>query len=194
MRLMDRSEGCPAVRFGDADIYCTLHVLSDGRRIGRRALAGCVGVTEGSMRTMLRTMVQRDLVDVRRSGIAISDPGITLYSSIGMVLVDAPRCDRVGGKVQHGIVVFGAAATVTDGFLQRDAAIIAGAVDAASIVDRGTMLIAPPQEDLDACDSAFAESVRSSAALDRGDVLVIAGASTFNGARRAAIAAGLCML
>lgn len=194
MRLMDGPDGCPAVRFGDADIYCTLHVLSDGRRMGRRALAGCVGVTEGSMRTMLRTMVEHDLVDVRRSGISLADGGLRLYSSIGMLLVDAPRCGMVAGEFQHGVVVFGAAGTVTDGFLQRDAAIIAGAVDAASIVDRGTMLIAPPQDDLDACDSAFAESVRSSAPMDRDDVLVIAGASTSNGARRAAIAAGLCML
>ena len=53
MKIIDAPQYGPMFRFTDASVYWALHILSDGKRMGRKRLSEEIGVGEGSMRTFL---------------------------------------------------------------------------------------------------------------------------------------------
>ena len=194
MRFLDSVRGGPACRFGDAHIYYVLHTLQRNGKMGRRNLADAVGIGEGSLRTMIASLKEWDLLDVKQSGIALSDIGRRFMSDIPMDLVDVPYSDYVLGAFQSGALVRGAADKVTDGMTQRDTARIAGADGASVFVMNDGVLMMPPTWSMDAHDKDFSDDLRSKVDMNDGDVLVISGAKDMDQAAVSAIAAGLEML
>lgn len=194
MKIGEYTTGGPACRFGDAHIYYALSVLYDHERMGRRALADSIGIGEGSLRTMIATLKDWDLIDISRGGVAITRIGREFFSSIDLDIVDVPQSEYVVGTFQRGVVVRGFAERVTNGMEQRDTAIIAGADGASVFVVRDGSLIMPPAWMMEEKDLEFASLIRGSVPLDEGDVLIISGAEDPDIATVSAIAAGLGLM
>ena len=64
MRIIDTPQYGPMFRFTDANVYWALYILSDGKRMGRKRLADEIGVGEGSMRRILETLRQWEMITI----------------------------------------------------------------------------------------------------------------------------------
>ncbi|MBO5668816.1 MAG: hypothetical protein J6R75_00425 [Candidatus Methanomethylophilaceae archaeon] len=72
MKIIDAPQYGPMFRFTDASVYWALHILSDGKRMGRKRLSEEIGVGEGSMRRILNTLKENNFVYIKQTGITIT--------------------------------------------------------------------------------------------------------------------------
>jgi len=178
-------------RFNDANVFWTMHVLSNGKRIGRKRLADEVGIGEGSMRRILDTLQEWDYISIKQTGIMITKAGQSFLEQIPIQPVDIFLEGSVIGSEQQGVIVKGVAAKVNNGMEQRDAGIKAGAEGCTTIVYRDGNLCIPPDWNLDVEKPDIAKKIREEFNMKQSDALIIGGGSTKQSAIVAAVTAAL---
>jgi predicted transcriptional regulator len=193
MRFIDDSEYGPIRRFGDAHIYYALLCLDKDKPISRATLSSCTNIGEGSVRKIIEVLKTWKTIDVKQTGITITDAGIDLLKSIPMNLIDLERSEYVIGAFQQGVLVHGVSDKITNGMHQRDKGIIAGAEGSSVFVMRNGRVIMPKNWDIDARDPALAEQLRNHG-MKEGDTVIISGASDRTTAAVSAITIALDLL
>ena len=193
MRLTDEAWNGPACRFGDAHIFYVLHILDRECRVGRVRLAEILEIGEGSVRKILSILRDWGFIDVKQSGVSLSEDGEEFMRDIPMVVVDMPASGYVKGQCQQAVLVRGVAESITNGMRQRDRGVVAGAKGTSVFVMRGGSVIMPKAWNIDERDPEFAAVVRATG-MAEGDALIIAGAPDQSAAAIAAISVGLELL
>ena len=128
MKIMEAPQYGPMFRFTDANVYWALHVLSDGRRVGRKRLSELIGVGEGSMRRILNTLKERNMINIKQTGITITKAGLDYLEKIPIRVIEVNPGDMVLGEYKQAVLVKNAAEAVGNGLKQRDAGIRAGSL------------------------------------------------------------------
>ena len=191
MKIMDAPQYGPMFRFNDANVYWTLHVLSSGRRIGRKRLADEVGVGEGSMRRIIETLKEWGFIEIRQTGITITKAGMSFLSQMPMIPLDIIVEGSVVGKFQQAVLVTGVADKVVNGMEQRDEGIKVGGQGCTTIVIRDGVLMVPPDWNMDERMPDMAYKIRKESGITQDDALIIGGGETQVSAIEAAVSAAL---
>lgn len=194
MRLIESHKYGPVHRFGDHHVYRALIHLSDGKRRGRKALAESIGVGEGSIRTILEFLREKNFVDIRQTGIQITKNGEVFLKEIPLDMKEMPRTDISLGEINVAVHVRKAASAVKTGIEQRDSAIKAGADGATTIIVKGGKLVIPPDFDLDESKPEESDLLKKMFDLEEGDVVIIGTAKNIHDAENGALAAALDLL
>ncbi len=193
MKIIDEPQFGPMFRFNDANVYWSLHLLSDGRRMGRKRLADEVGVGEGSMRRIIDTLKEWDFINIKQTGITITKAGISFLEQLPLRPVNIFVEGSVAGACQQGVLVLGGADKVVNGMEQRDAGIKVGADGCTTIVIRDGVLMIPPDWNMDEKTPELAYKIRKEIGMTQSDALIIGGGETQALATEAAITAALLM-
>ena len=193
MKIIDEPQFGPMFRFNDANVYWALHILSDGRRMGRKRLADEVGVGEGSMRRIIDTLKEWDFINIKQTGITITKAGLSFLEQIPIRPVDIFVEGSVAGACQQGVLVLGGAEKVVNGMEQRDAGIKVGAHGCTTIVIRDGVLMIPPDWNMDEKTPELAYKIRKEIGLTQSDALIIGGGENQSVATEAALTAALMM-
>jgi uncharacterized protein (UPF0548 family) len=187
MKIMEIPQFGPMFRFTDASIYWALHVLSDGKRIGRKKLAEMVGIGEGSMRRIIDTLKEWNFITVKQTGITITKAGQTFLDQIPIRVVDVNLGDSTVGAYSQGILVLGVSDKVHNGMQQRDAGIKVGASGCTTVVIRDGVLMIPPDWSIDEKDPELAYKIRKDTGITQRDAIIVGSADNKNVAVEAAI-------
>ncbi len=187
---MPRAIG-PLPRFAEVHVQRALELIARHRRIGRKQLAGELGVGEGSVRTILNQLKKRKLITSSRGGHALTAKGKrSLGKPFEFIQVD------IGGLTVGGVdvatAVRGAAARVKRGIEQRDEAIKAGAAGATVLIFRGGKLQFP--DGFLKVGKKPAEALVKSFNPREGDVIIIGSARDAVKAEEGAKAAARTLL
>ena len=193
MKIIDEPQFGPMFRFNDANVYWSLHLLSDGRRMGRKRLADEVGVGEGSMRRIIDTLKEWDFINIKQTGITITKAGLSFLDQLPLRPVNIFVDGSVAGACQQGVLVLGGADKVVNGMEQRDAGIKVGADGCTTIVIRDGILMIPPDWNMDEKTPELAYKIRKEIGMTQSDALIIGGGETQALATEAAITAALQM-
>ena len=193
MKIIDEPQFGPMFRFNDANVYWALHLLSDGRRMGRKRLAEEVGVGEGRMRRIIDTLKEWEFILIKQTGITITKAGQSFLNQIPIRPVDLNLKDSVMGEFQQAVLVLGVADKVNNGMEQRDEGIKVGATGCTTVVLRDGVLSIPPDWNLDENDPANAMKIRKEIGMTQNDVIIIGGGNTQSVAVEAAVSAALVM-
>lgn len=193
MKIIDEPQFGPMFRFNDANVYWSLYVLSDGKRMGRKRLAEDVGIGEGSMRRIIDTLKEWDFISIKQTGITITKAGQNFLEQMPMEPVDLFLKDSVIGDYQQAVIVRGCAGKVNNGMEQRDAGIKVGATGCTTIIIRDGKLMMPPDWILDEKQPDVAKKIRDDYHFGPDDALVIGGGNSKSSAVEAAITAALAM-
>lgn len=193
MKIIDEPQFGPMFRFNDANVYWSLHLLSDGRRMGRKRLADEVGVGEGSMRRIIDTLKEWDFINIKQTGITITKAGLSFLEQLPLRPVNIFVEGSVAGLCQQGVLVLGGADKVINGMEQRDAGIKVGADGCTTIVIRDGILMIPPDWNMDEKTPELAYKIRKEIGMTQSDALIIGGGETQALAIEAAITAALLM-
>jgi hypothetical protein len=189
MKLVDLPRYGPVHRFADYHVFKTLSILSDGRRKGRKQLADMVNVGEGSMRTIIEYLREREMIDVKQTGVKISIKGHEFLSNLPIYMERVEPTDSTLGERSAAVLVKGESMKIKLGVEQRDSAIKAGAEGATTVIVSGDRLVVPPDYDLDTERPEFADTLRRLLAVSEGDVIIIGTAKTYDRAEDGALAA-----
>ncbi len=187
MKIMEVPQFGPMFRFSDASIYWALHILSDGRRMGRKRLSELIGIGEGSMRRIVDTLKEWNFITVKQTGITITKAGQSFLNQIPIRVVDVDLGESTVGDFSQGVVVMGVADKVHNGMQQRDAGIKVGATGCTTVVIRDGVLMIPPDWNIDERDPDLAYKIRKDTGLTQNDVLIVGSGDTHNIAVEAAI-------
>jgi len=189
MRIIDAPQYGPMFRFTDSSVYWALHLLSSGKRIGRKKLADSLGIGEGSMRRIIDTLREWEMISIKQTGISITKSGIGFLSDIPIKVIDIDLGDSVVGKYQQGIIVYDAAGKIFNGMQQRDAGIKAGAEGCTTIVIRNGVLTIPPDWNIDAERPDLARKIRKDLKITERDAIIVGSSNDPHAAVNAVLTA-----
>ena len=189
MKIIDAPQYGPMFRFDDTSVYWALHILSEGKRMGRKALANLVGVGEGSMRRILDTLKEWEMISVKQTGITITKTGTGFLNELPLKVLNINLDDVVLGSYQQAVKVVGVSFKIENGMQQRDAGIRAGAAGCTTILFRDGKLMMPPDWDLEKERPELAERIKKNVCLGEDDVIIVGGADDPHSAISAALTA-----
>ena len=175
MKIIESPQYGPMFRFTDANVYWALHILSSGKRMGRKRLADEIGVGEGSMRRILETLREWEMIQIKQSGITITRSGLGFLSEIPFKVIDVDLGDSIVGDYSQSVLVFNVADKIQNGMQQRDAGIRVGATGCTTLVIRDGNLIIPPDWNMDVERPEIAKNVRATGITDKDAIIVGSG-------------------
>jgi hypothetical protein len=135
-RVAERSSPGRSPSYGETQVLRALELVS-GEGIGRAALGVKLGIGEGVVRTLIKHLLAEGLVEVSTRGVNMSKKGDRLLSDIHSVIlrgVEVPPTEDIVGGYGYIVLVRGMASRVRVGVEQRDAALLAGAKGATTII------------------------------------------------------------
>ncbi len=182
---MPREKG-PLPRFSETHVQMALDLISRQRRIGRKQIAAKLGIGEGSVRTILDYLKEKELISSSKGGHALTEKGrARLCEPLEFVPIEAG--DLAVGKASVATVVRGAADRVKRGIEQRDEAIKAGAEGATVLVfKRGRLLF---QGGFAKVGHETSEALINALEPREGDVVIIGAGDDITAAEAGARAA-----
>ena len=189
MRIIDTPQYGPMFRFTDANVYWALYVLSDGKRMGRKRLSEEIGVGEGSMRRILETLRQWEMINIKQTGITITRSGLGFLSEIPIKVVDVDLKDSVVGDYNQAVIVYGVGKKIQNGMQQRDAGVRVGAIGCSTLVVRDGVLMMPPDWNMDKECPETAAKIREVTNITEDDVIIVGSANDQHTAVVAALTA-----
>lgn len=171
-----------------AHILYALDLLSN-ERMGRKQLAENLRIGEGTMRTILSRLSEKDFLVISRPGIKLSDEGAAFLDSIRNNLFwgSYPSSELTVAEKNHYVLIKGASEGVRYGVEQRDQALIHGAVGATTLIKAEGCWHMPGVEEK-------VESVAIDTDTSDGDVLIIGSGEDEFTARHGALSAALDLL
>lgn len=174
-----------------AHVLKALELIGSGYGVGRQQLARELKLGEGTARTLVRRLRGEALVEVSRGGMILTASGERLLSDLRrlMASTEVPETEVTVGSKNYAILVRGAEDRVRQGVEQRDAALMAGAKGATTLIYDGVRFHMPIAEiDLDPSLNRF---LVDRLKPERGDVAIIGTADDSStaeiGARTAAL-------
>ncbi len=173
MKIMDIPAFGPMFRFTDANVYYSLYLLADGKRLGRKKLAELVGVGEGSMRRILEKFRDWNFVSIKQTGISITKAGLVFLDQLPLRLIDVNLGQSVMGDFSQGVIVYGVSSKIVNGMQQRDAGIKAGAEGCTTIVIRDGKLMIPPDWNMDEQTPELAYKLRKESGITEDDAIIV---------------------
>lgn len=180
--------------YSEAQVLRALE-LSSGNGIGRASLGARLGIGEGVVRTLTKHLVTEGLVEISNRGIAISRKGRRFLTEIHSLIpngVEVPTTNDVLGEHSYAVLVKGVAEKVRFGVEQRDAALLAGAMGATTIVFKGRSAVMPGM-DMEPSESLLTflnEGMKPA----EGDVVILGTGDTLMEAQIGAYSAALTLV
>ncbi len=107
MELIDDKNYGPMVRYSDAHLFLLLDILQSRGRISRKRLTEETGLGEGSIRGMLKVLKDWKWIEIRQTGVFITEFGRDSYEKFNMRYVDITNRNYAEGRYQQGIIVEG---------------------------------------------------------------------------------------
>jgi hypothetical protein len=113
-----------------------LEAIGSSLGIGRQQLSRELGLGEGTMRTLVGRMKTLGLVETSRGGMRLTGEGEAVLEALGNLFwgCSLPPLPITVGPTNYAVLIHGTASKVKGGIEQRDAAIIAGASGATTLV------------------------------------------------------------
>ncbi|MGD0329415.1 MAG: DUF4443 domain-containing protein [Nitrososphaeria archaeon] len=163
----------------------------------RSEISDFLGLGEGSVRTMLRRLKEKGIINITREGVLLSESGLTFFSKLKSVFPTLKegsfgslslgefsvivRVDKGRGRVSYGIE-------------QRDESIRYGAKGAITLEYENEHFKFPSGED---CEALYPqetwEKIRISISPNNGDIIIICGAGSTQQAYLGCFAAALTL-
>lgn len=194
------SERAPGPRpsFTVLDIIRFLRILASSGTIGRGKISKSLSMGEGATRTMLKRLAEANLVAKSRNGCSLTSKGKKLWENIESIM---PLIAEIGGNeltlapFNVAVLVRGCVGKVGSGLEQRDAAVMAGAKGAVTIVFKDKRLTIPSVSvNLERDYPAAFRDIMRLMKPEEGDVIIISSADTLRNAEYGAFAAVWSMI
>ena len=165
--------------FDEAHVLEALDDINGLGTVGRLRLSKDLDLGEGETRTLVKHLKNEGLIDISKSGISLSEAGKKLLSSLRTVLseqVVVPSTPLTVGRFNVAVRVTGMKNSIKYGVEQRDAAMMAGAKGATTLVFTKNRLTLPGTgEDASKSGSSLIAAL-SILSLKEGDVVIIGSA------------------
>jgi len=191
--LLEEKAPGPYPSFSIVHVLKALELIAEEGPIGRGKLSNELGMGEGSTRTLISRLKDAGLIRIAMPGCSLTEKGERAWKQYRLVFplkVRLGKSELTLDSCSVAVLVKGGLDRVKAGLEQRDAAVMAGALGATTLVFVGEKLTAPSISQDVARDfpTAYSQIVKR-IRLEEKDVVVIGSAQTWGKAEYGAIAA-----
>lgn len=183
--------------FAEAHVMKALDEIGLQENVGRLRLSRNLQLGEGEIRTLVKHLKNEGLIEVSNLGISLSPNGRRLLSGLKALVsepLEVPSTPLTVGPFNVAVRVTGMRDHVEYGLEQRDAAVMAGAKGATTLIFTKNRLVMPgTNEDIPKSNQSALASL-SKLGLSEGDVIIIGSAKEKINAELGARAAALELL
>jgi len=183
-----------APSFAEAHVLKALEEISHQKSVGRLKLSKDLQLGGGEIRTLVKHLKIEELIDISNSGISLSSNGRKLLSQLAAFISEpilVPSTPLTVGLINVAVRVRAMKDFVEYGLEQRDAAKMAGAKGATTLIFTKNKLIMPGTREDVSKDNPAALTSLAKMRLNEGDVIIIGSADVKTkaelGARTAAL-------
>ncbi len=167
--------------FTEAHVLKALEDVSLQGTVGRLSLSKLLELGGGEIRTLVKHLKLEQLIEVSRSGVSLSPRGRNILLSLRSFLsepIEVPPTPLTVGPSNTAVKVRGVSDLVRYGLEQRDAAILAGAKGATTLIfSENKLSMADTEKEVSSEDEAV-HTLLSKVTLENSDVIVIGSADT----------------
>ena len=198
LRIMERAalEAAPGRRltYGVIHVLKALELIGSRVGVGRQQLARELRIGEGSARTLIRRLRDEGLIEVERGGMRLTERGrgILSYFQGLMRSMSVPSTPSTVSEKNYAVLVRGAAPLIRFGVEQRDAALLAGARGATTLIYDGENFHMPGLKR--EVEPELSKLLREGLKPEAGDVIIIGTAEEEWAAEMGAKAAALDLI
>jgi len=186
----------PTPSFSLPDLLRALELIAD-KAIGRNKLAQELGVGEGTVRTLIGRLRNTDLIKASKAGCSLTKKGLKIWKEYTATFKKTmmEKNELTFGEYNVAILVRKSANHVSTGMEQRDAAVMAGARGATTVLFKKGHLVFPSSDNDVARDSPQASSqMLKFLKPEGGDAIIVVSADNSRKAEAGAIAAAWTLL
>lgn len=166
--------------------------------MGRGKLAEELKIGEGAIRTLIERLKIAHLIVVSKKGCSLTERGKKIWNefeSVFPVKTNLKRNELALADCNVAVQIRGGGDRVRAGLEQRDAAVIAGAKGAATLVFKGKKLVMPNISEAVSHDFPIAHrQIMAVLKLRENDAVVIGSADTWSKAEYGALAAAWTLI
>jgi len=183
----------PAISFSVFDLVKAIELICKRGPIGRGKLSEEMGLGGGAIRTLLRRLINSDLITTSGHGCALTDKGKDLWEKISLIVpkkMILEKNELVLSRINVAVLVKQGVESVINGIFQRDAAVRAGAEGATTIIyTNGKMAIPMVSSDLsENFPELYGQLIQALKPKD-GDIIIIGSGKDRKSAEYGAMAA-----
>jgi hypothetical protein len=180
--------------YTEAHALMGLEAIESGLGIGRQQLSRELGLGEGTMRTLVGRMKTLGLVETSRGGMSLTGEGEAVLEALGNLFwgCSLPPLSITVGPFNYAVLIHGTASKVRCGIEQRDAAIIAGASGATTLVLDELGLRMPGM--MEPLEESVRNLILEELSPSPGDAIIIGSSDDLFFAEMAAKSAALVLL
>ncbi len=195
LRIVERAASRVApgrhLTYGVIHVLKALELIGSRVGIGRQQLARELRIGEGSARTLIKRLRDEGLIEVERGGMRLTERGggILSYFQGLMRSMSVPSTPSTVSEKNHAVLVRGAASLIRFGVEQRDAALLAGARGATTLIYDGENFHMPGLER--GVEPELSKLLREGLKPEAGDDIIIGTAEEEWAAEMGAKAAAL---
>jgi len=196
--LLEEKAPGPYPSFSIFHLIKALELIAKTRQVGRGKLSEELKIGEGATRTLIERLMSADLVSASRKGCSLTAKGEKIWSEFHSALPQKTYLNKneltladcnVAVQIRRG------GDRVRAGLEQRDAAVIAGAKGAITMVFRSEKLVMPTiSEDVARDFPVVFRQITALLRLRENDAVVIGSADDWNKAEFGALAAAWTLI
>jgi predicted transcriptional regulator len=195
--LKERAPG-PSPSFSIFHIIKALELTAKEGPIGRGKLSKKLGTGEGATRTLLNRLIDAGLIITSKPGCLLTEKGETIWNDFQSIFpqkVKLEESELTLANYNIALLIKGCGDKVKTGIEQRDAALLAGAKGATTLIFKNQTLIQPGiSENLARDFPEIFNQITKQLALEENDVVVIGSADKWENAEYGALAAGWTLI
>jgi len=191
--LLEEKAPGPYPSFSVYHLIKSLELVAKTGQVGRGKLAEELTIGEGAIRTLIERLKSAHLISVSKKGCSLTEKGKKIwkeFESIFLQKTNLKKSELALADCNVAVQIKGGGDRVRTGVEQRDAAVIAGAKGATTLVFKGKKLVMPNMSENVSHDFPIAfRQIKSLLRLRENDAVVIGSADTWSRAEYGALAA-----
>jgi predicted transcriptional regulator len=143
-KLAEEKAPGPNPSFSTFHFVLAIELIAE-KSIGRNKLAHELLIGEGAARTLIRRLKEEDLISISKTGCTLTKKGLELWNEYGSIIKKTriEKNELAFGEYSYAVLVKKSGHKVRTGMEQRDAAIVAGARGATTILFKNGQLVFP---------------------------------------------------
>lgn len=196
--LLEEKAPGPYPSFSILHIIKALELISKTQQPGRGKLSEELKIGEGATRTLIERLKYADLVSASRKGCSLTAKGEKVWDEFQSIFpkkIELKKNELTSAACTVAVQVNGGGNKVRAGLEQRDAAMMAGARGATTIVSRKQKLFIPTiSEDISRDYPSIYSQIAELFELKENDAVVIGNADNWNKAEYGAWAAAWTLI
>ncbi len=196
-KLLEEKAPGPFPSFAIYHVLKALELVAKGQ-VGRGKLSEELKLGEGATRTLIDRLKVAQLISISKKGCLLTDKGKKLWDELESIFPQKASLEKnelVLTECNIALLVRGCGDKIRTGVEQRDAALMAGAKGATTLVFRGKKLVMPNMSDDVSRDFPVVfRQITSLLKLRENDVVVIGSADTLSKAEYGAWAAAWTLI